>query len=182
MSRPASTPRLRDLQPDAVADEVVQLVVDHVTRLVLAVDLSATWQVQPEACQLRWTTQLLVRYAQRGLAGTDWEDHGCATDALADVCAALYSQAGVPGTFGAGPLEEDADPETAIGVVLLAAHARVRMSRRERVPVRELAALAGVAPDHVRLLARQGELTVEDARVRPADARRWLAARGVEGV
>jgi hypothetical protein len=184
MARPTNAVRLRDLTPQSVGDDVYRLVQDHVTSLLLALDPSAVWKTSPETSTLRWDTQLLVGYAQKGLPATDWPDHGCALDALQSVCAALYSQAGDPGTFGVGALETEADPDSAIGVVLLAAHARQRISpryAREPVPVRELAALAGVDPGHVRLLARQGELAVEDGHVRPAEARRWLSGRGVEG-
>lgn len=181
MARPTSAPRLRTLVPQDVAAEVVQLVTDHATTLLLAVDPSATWSL-PSATALRWTTQLLVGYAQRGLPATDWPHHGAAADALLDVCSALYSCAGRPGDFDLGSIDDEVDPSEPIGIVLLASSARIRIDKRERVPVRELAAVAGVDPDHVRLLARKGELEVVEGEARAKEARQWLSGRGVEGL
>jgi hypothetical protein len=180
MARPSSVPRLRDLTPQAVADEVVRLVTDHVASLCMRLDLGAEFRV-PEGGTLHFTTQLLTGYAQRGLGATDWPDHSCATDAMLDVCCALYTSAGDP-DIGAGALDTDVDASDAIGIVLLAAHARVRIAQRERVPVRELAALASVDPQHLRLLGRSGEIDIEDGTVRAAIARRWLSGRGLEGL
>lgn len=93
----------------------------------------------------------------------------------------LYTSAGAP-TIGAGAIDSEADAGDAIGVVLLAAQARVRISLRQRVPVRELAALAEVDPDHVRLLGRRSEIEVQNGTVRSAQAKRWLSGRRVEGL
>lgn len=190
MARPTDAPRLRALVPQDVAEEVVRLVTDHATQLLIHLDPSATWSL-PGPASLRWTTQLLVSYAQRGLAATDWQrgvaavdwpHHGAAADALLDVCSALYSCAGRPGDFDLGAIDDEVDPSEPIGVVLLAASARIRIDKRERVPVRELAALAGVDPDHVRLLARRGELELVGGEAKAKEARRWLSGRGVEGL
>ena len=177
--RPSKTPPLRDIDPAAVADEVVRLVTEHATRLLLAIDPSATWSI-PHGTGLRHEAHLLALYAQRGLVG-DWTDHGCAADALIAVCSALYSQAGRPGHVG-GPDDVDVDPTDKIGVVILAAQARIRIDRRQAVPVRELAALAGVDKRHVDHLGRQGEIAIEDGAVKAREARRFLRARGVEGI
>ena len=123
---------------------------------------------------------MLAMYAQQGLIG-DWTDHGCAADALVSVCAALYSQAGRPGAIG-GPEDVDVDPTESPDIVLLAAQGRIRIDRRQRVPVRELACLASVDPGHVRLLGRNGELEVIDGEVRAAECRRWLSGRGIAGL
>lgn len=178
--RPSSTPRLRDIDPAAFGAEIHDAVLGHIAHLAIRIDV--TWNApQGHSSSLRWTAQLLAGYAQIGLPATDWPDHGCASDALLDVCSALYSCAGEP-DFGLGELEGEVDATTPVGIVLLAAHARVRIATRQRVPVRELAALAGVDAHHVRLLGRKGELEVDDATVRAAECRRWLSGRGVKGL
>lgn len=179
MARPSSTPRLRDIDPIAFGRNVAGRVLEHATSLLLKIDLGANWKLEG-APFLELEARMLALYARRGLIG-DWTDHGCAADALVSVCAGLYSQASRPGVIG-GPDDADVDPTDEIGVVLLAAQARIRIDRKQRVPVRELACLASVEPQHVRLLGRQGEIEIEDGSVRAAECRRWLSARGVDGV
>lgn len=174
--------RLTSLVPSEVAEQVVGLVLDHASSILLAVDHSATWSAQGHG-GLRWTVQLLTAYAQTGLTATDWPSDASAHDAMLDVCEALYSTAGEP-DFGGGDLDrlhDEADPATPIGIVLLAAHCRMTLasSPRKAVTVRELAALAGITREAVH---RQDALHVEGGWVPGADARRWLAARGVAGV
>lgn len=185
MARPSSTPRLRELVAQEVGETVVRAVADHASSLLLSIDPTCTWSIPDKANQLRWTVQLLVGYAQHGLSATDWPDHGCASGAILDVCTALYSSASNP-SFGAGvldDLESEVTVNEPVGIVLLAAYARMMCAQRGgRVPVRALAALAGVDPHHVRLLGRQGELEVDDGGVSTKNARRWLSARGLEGL
>lgn len=184
MTGPApSTPRLATLDPATVAREAVDLVAEHVRRLTFY----AGWDDGPSQItggSLGLEVSQLTAYAQTGAVG-DWPDASCAIGCLQTVCECLYSQAGVPGTFGGGPLDtDDADPDTAIGVVILAAHARYRLDtgpRSQGVPLAELAALASVSPGRLRQLTASGELRSTDGRVRADDARRWLAARGVAG-
>ena len=184
MVRPASTPRLRDLQPEAVAGEVVRLVREHLRRLAFCLVPGVAWKEvgnEPERSDLAWRVLHLVQFAQTG-GLADWEDESLVVDALQEVCSALYSRAGEPGTFGVGAMEEAVGGAEldAIGLVLVGAFARYKLPRRAlRVTSRELGVLAGVDPDHVRLLARQGELELKDGTVGRAEARRWLVARGV---
>lgn len=182
MARPSSTPRLADLNPDELADEIVRMVEDHVVSQIMRLDMTAIPPKFDGPPELRFSARLLVAFAQVGLRATDWPEVACAMDAIQSVCEALYSCAGEP-TFGGGILDtKDLDPREPIDIVLLAAHARVRIAERGRVPVRELACLAGVDPDHVRLLGRKGEIEIVDGEVRSAECRRWLTARGVEGL
>jgi len=125
--------------------------------------------------------QALVTYAQRGLPVWDWTDHGCAADACLSVMAALYSSAG--GDDIGGDLDEaDVEPRDAIGVVLVAARARIRLAQRTPLDARELAALSGLTAQAVRHLMRAGELPAVERTVAAKDARRWLSGRGVIGV
>ena len=186
MVRPTSTPRLRDLDPQAVAGEVVRLVREHLGRLAFRLTPGVEWKEsgnEPESSNLGWTVVQLVQFAQTGEVG-DWEDESLAADALQDVCSALYSCAGEPMTFGVGAMEEAVSGAEldAIGLVLVGAFARYKLPRRSlRVTARELAVLAGVDPDHVRLLARKGELELKEGTIGCAEARRWLGGRGVPG-
>jgi len=128
--------------------------------------------------------QALVAYAQRGLPVWDWTDHGCAADACLSVMAALYSSAG--GDDIGGDLDDDVAPTDAIGVVLVAARARIRIDQRTPVSLRELAVLAGLSPRQVQQLAARGEITTREtpagAVVESGEAYRWLSGRGVAGV
>lgn len=125
--------------------------------------------------------QALVTYAQRGLPVWDWTDHGCAADACLSVMAALYSSAG--GDDIGGDLDEaDVEPRDAMGVVLVAARARIRLAQRTPLDARELAALSGLTAQAARHLMRAGELPAVERTVAAKDARRWLSGRGVIGV
>lgn len=193
---PTDKPRLSQLDPRAVAEEVAGLVANHVAALLFTLDPGAQWTCPAGAgSSLGFTTALLTDWAQRGTNGEEWTT-GMALDGMQAVCEALYSQAGVPGTFGVGELDRpepdtdddpmaDADPESTIGVVLLAANGRCSIAQGEPVTAAELGALADMTAVSVRALARAGELAI-DLDTRPAvvaakDARRWLAARGVPG-
>lgn len=188
MARTTDRPRLRDLSPDDVATEVEGLVRDQIRRLSMALDSGAGTPTVTGFPTLQSTVRMLAGYAQIGLRATDWPDHGCARDAVQDVCVALYSRAGDPGTFGVGPLDPDAiaieadGDDSRIAIMLLAAWARVQIDNREPVSIRALAMLAGVDPQHVRLLGRKSEIEIEGGRVPADEARRWLSRRGVEGV
>lgn len=188
MAPPTDKPRLKNLDPERIADDVVRMVQDHVASLILAIDMGASVPRYEGPPSLRWTVVLLTGYAQRGLAATDWQDSGCAADAMLDVCSALYSQAGRP-SFGAGAIDEELDADDEIGTVLLAAQARIRIDQGDDVPVRELAALASLSVSQVRELGRVEELAVKpgaggrnQAYVLARTARRWLGARGIEGL
>jgi len=188
--RPSSALRLADLDPREVANEVVGMLCDHLSRQALfALHPGHEFRLPAETAyggtQLGFTAALLTLYAKTGRAG-DWEDDaGCAVDGIQSVCEALYSQAGVPGTFDIGALSDQHPgiPEEPIGLVLVGAHARVKLSSPAEpgVTPRELAVLAGVTDHQIRHLARAGELELEDGIVPRKAARRWLGARGVPG-
>lgn len=101
------------------------------------------------------TLRDLTVYAQTGALG-DWGDDAGALDASQSVHEALYRAPGLSVT--ATPLEYDLadEPDTAWGVVLLAAHARYRLAVGQPVTVRDLAALLGVSTGRVRQLIAPG--------------------------
>jgi len=189
MAPPTDKPRLRDLGPEAVAAEASSLLVRHLWRIAFALapalDQGAFAGLDGPALarstDIGLTVQQLTAYARDGVLG-DWPDEGCAVSAVQSVCEVLYSQAGVVGTFGVGELVDDADPETVLGLVVVAAMARAGLARSEALTARELAALASCSADHVRLVARQGGLRRGKGGSYSATAcRRWLAGREVPG-
>jgi hypothetical protein len=130
MAPPSTRPRLSNLDPVDVAADVCSSLVAHIARLAfplapawIAADLPGDAQDLARSTDLGLTVQQLTVYAQSGSLG-DWHDGVDAVDAVASVCSALYSQAGVPGTYDVGELSGDADPETPIGLVLVAVDAR----------------------------------------------------------
>ena len=170
--RVSTTPLLSELDPQAVAADVVRLVIEH---LHVTGDPSETTEIGA-------TAHALALYAQRGLPVWDWTDHGCASDACLSLFSALYSRAaGEQLGGGITDLPDDLEPDDAIGVVLLAALARIRIDQGADVALRELAVLSGLSRRQLQHLAASGEIEATDGRVEAADATRWLAARGVPG-
>lgn len=194
--RTSSAPLLRDLDPEAVAADVCGRVVDHLHSLAMRLTPAMLHLEGLDAdragagSDLWFTTRMLTLYAQRGLPVFDWESSGEAADACLDVFSALYSSAGDPHP-GGGITEaaEDVEPDDAIGVVLLAAFARIKIDQRGPLVARELAVLSGLALRGVQKLIAAGEIAAKpDSErahplmlVRPAEAKRWLAVRGVPG-
>jgi len=170
--------RLRDLDPRQVGEEVTRLVLDHLHIRALDVGMELR---ESGPSSLGFSTALLTDWAQHGTNGEAW-DEGMAWDAVQQVCEALYSRPGEPGTFGSGPIDQrsKAEPESAVEVVLLAAWARQCIAQRTDVPVRALACLAGLSVGGTRNLGPAGELTIHDGLVAPEEARRWLSGRGVD--
>jgi hypothetical protein len=189
MARPSTTPRLATLDPASVAEHVVQLVLQHIARLEFVLSPGDIGMRAPAPSDsfstLRLTVTDLVTYAKVGELG-DWTEPDGPRDAIQEICSALYGCAGQPGTFGVGAIEEsvsDAALEDAIGVALVGAWARAKLAERgAKLTARELGVLAGMDAQNVRLLARKGELTLEDGALGRAEARRWLSGRGVPGV
>lgn len=167
--RPTSRLRLRDLDPEALAREVTDAVLAHVLRLV---DLTEPGRgsVPRLDRDLSRSVRCLAAYARDG------------TPLDAPVGEYLVSM--IPlytspmGESEIADLSSEVDPETPLGLVLVAAIARDRIATGVEMVIhaRELAVLAGLDVEHVRRLCRSGEIE-QDA----AGARRWLAARGVPG-
>jgi len=200
MARPSSALKLAALEPLAVARDVCRAIVDHMHALGFHLGPSVEVRLHapyapadvPEGADptveglargsnLGLTVQALVTYAQRGLPVWDWEDDGAVMEAFLTVLPALYSCAGRPWS-DAGAIDDEADPEEPIGLVLLGAHARARIAADDPVTARDLGVLAGIDTRHVRHLAEAGEIKRRsDGKYSAATARRWLAARAVPG-
>lgn len=176
MARPTTALRLRDIDPAEFGVDVERLVNDHAVSLLMALSVDAQWTIPEHGRVLGREATMLAMYAKQGLVG-DWAHHGNAADALVAVCSALYTCAGRPGV--GGPDDVDVDPTDMLGIVILAAQARIRIDRKEPVPVRELACLASMDPNSVRRLGQSGEIAIVDGAVAAKVARRWLGARGL---
>lgn len=187
------TPRLAGLAPATVAAEVVSAVREHMQRLAFNLAPAHDWierTTEGSFSTLALKVEDLTRFAQTGDTA-DWGDPSGARDAMQEVCSALYSRAGEPGTFGVGELEdviEDADDgpgASPVGLVLRAAWARLMIAEGGPVSSAQVAALAGLNPRAVRQLVDAGELSARkrdgEITVKADEARRWLGARGVAG-
>jgi hypothetical protein len=186
--RPASYPRLQNLDPLRVAESVVGAAMRHVASLVSRLDAGATCQIEiggrridsyaeiARVSTLGRDVQALTRWAQTGEA-LDWSDSGMAADTLLSLISALYTRA-ADGTIDASEFETDVDATRDFGVVILAAQARIRLCHGIDVPVRELAALASISPDALRR-GDGAKLRRTRDGIACEDARRWLSSRGI---
>ena len=81
-----------------------------------------------------------------------------------------------------GPTEPpESWPTTGIGLVCLAAWARIKLDDGEVLSPRELAALGGLpGPNSLRALVSRSKLTARArGEIAAREARRWLSGRGV---
>lgn len=174
-------PRLERIVPEQVAAQIVANAVDQLRRQGLQLGFG---ELQPNTdpnyplmTPLGRSVAGLGHFAKVGKAITPAE----AQRALVEVYGALRpSQAYPEAPQETGDL---LDPTTEIGVLLMAARARVRLVGGAAVSVAELAALASLNPSRIRQLITEGELA-RDSRsglVTHRSAYKWLAYRRVPG-
>ena len=156
MARPTTKRRLRDIDPDTFSRDVVERYMNH---LVTLLGEHVRDSLIEPIDVLKTEAALLATYAKNG--------DGVSLVRAKASCLAVRMMR--------DSTEHNADTDT----VLLAAQARIHLDCNQEVPVRELACLAGVDPDHVRLLGRQGEIAIAGGVVAPQIAKQWLTARGV---
>jgi hypothetical protein len=208
MARTTDAPRLATIDPEQIAHDVDERL-DHyfdwlVTPLSPGLSLR-TDRAGPSGLAL--TAADTCRYAQGGLGGAlDWETHEEARDACCQLLSVLWGRPADlhrPSYRNVGPLTEvagnpsvdenlaDMDLADPLSLVLVAAWARLTLSaplnkaEAAGLTARQLAALAGLDPDAVRRLGRDGEIAFEGLRpalAPPHEARRWLGARGLKGL
>ena len=188
--------RLSTLSPEAVGLDAAERVLARLSRLAVPLSPGVTLALphaDPAASGLALTVADLCRYAQSGDTA-DWGSHHGAEDALLEVGEALWSRPIDAGSDGwtvddlRAALADD-DPHDPVRLAVGCAVARWLIASGQPVTTGELAALASVTVGRVQQLAAHGELetTVERrgsasvALVAAAEARRWLAARGVAG-
>jgi hypothetical protein len=184
MAPPTKLPRIASITPQQAAEYATELLSGHIARLMMHLDPGIVWRApEPAASSIGFTTALLTEYAR---TGRDPEGPGLVRDRIQDICSAIYSQAGRPGTFEAPDLEVAVDagePTDVLSVVIVAAWARLGLEEGRALTKRELAVLASLSLRQVRALAASGEIAcAEDGRVPAKEARRWLRARGVAGM
>lgn len=146
-------------------------------------------------CDLACTVGWLLDYARTGVIPGDWDTTGEVLDAIQGTLS-LVTEGWAAIEGAAAELAEHAadavprrtahgDPDGDWPQVVLACLARTHLADDEGagVPLAWLAALAGVDTSLARRLVSGGELKpAKRGRIDAADARRWLAARGVAGV
>lgn len=183
--------RLADLTPADVGRAATDAVLQRLARLALPLSPGIALHVGPAQgdTDLGLTVASLCAWAQRGELG-DWTDHEDAADALLTATEVLYraplgdawDAAVAAACVEDGPA--DTDP---VALVLAAAWSRLKVMRGHAITATELARLASVAPSWVRALVTRGEVAAtrgtsqQPTRVEAAEARRWLASRGLTG-
>lgn len=171
MSPPTTRPRLSQVDPDALGQQTVAQMRDHLGRQAVAVGLTV---VEAGPADLAYTIADLARYARDGVA----------LDApVQEYLVSLIPLWSAPLGHAPSPLEieDEADPDEPLGLVIHAALAREAIEQGQPVTARQLGALAGVDAQHIRLLARDGEIDLDAGRATAKEARRWLSGRGVAG-
>lgn len=179
--------RLAEIDADEFASDVVRRIEEHVSSLAIALGRLVTWRsLHGEDASADWrATEIgraaaaLCRYAQ---TGDPAHVEGLPHEYLISMVP-LWTSPGARGTIDL-PWEDlsGSGPEEPLEVVTLAADGRMRLGEGQPVPVRQLAALAGVQESSLRTMAsRRRKLRVSGGEVMAADAQRWLGARGVPG-
>lgn len=174
--RPAIAVRLADIEPGMLAACVGNLVRKHVESLgdhlgpILCVEVTGVSSDGDSA--VGRCAERLTSYAKTG--------NGVTRDIRADVyhlrTAMRSSAAGLPGEY-----DDQATLPPAVALVLRAAIARADIATGLPVTAADLATVADITQQQVRLLARVGKLTIKDGKITAARALKWLRARGVEG-
>ncbi len=173
MSPKTDKPRLNSLVPDEVGEVVHARAFEHTTHLAFL--LGAEEPREHSRSQVKEAAATLCHYAQTGEKPPgDLDDH------YLPLIEALYTTAGSPSDIDMPEIDSEADPHTVWGLVLVAAGARQRITAKESISARQLAALGSCSSDHVRLLARQRKIRRrKDGHYAAKEVKRWLSGRGV---
>jgi hypothetical protein len=199
MARPTDKIRIQNIDPELVAADVDERMDKALSKMIESALLDVSLNIseapvklhRSRTSNLAMTGRDLAIFAQQGLCGSlDWEDHSCAADAAHELVSRLYArpvEALQSGSGNVGPLDEalDADLDDPLSLVLVAAWARWELSQGAPLTARQLAAIAGLDPDVVKRMGREGELRFNAERpatVNAKEAKRWLKARGIKGV
>lgn len=169
--------KLADIDPRELARSTVREALDRVHRVLFELAPLADYRIvdgggkpiDPEniaGSNVGEAVLALTRYAQTGAPLDAPVQEYCIT--LIPIAPDALDDSGSP------------DPSTPLGLVVSAAIAREDLSQGRGISTTRLAALGGVSDSRVRQLVVAGDLNVDKAHdVRPKDAVRWLAARGV---
>lgn len=183
MARPVTnTPRLSTIDPAQLALDVARGAQDHLVHLLFA--FASPDAPPPDLWQLRHTVSTLAAYAVHGAAlDAPVQEYLLSLLPLWTYAMGASSSVDTP-EFDralAGDLDDlDDDWRGRLVLVMVAAIGRETLAKaRSTVSVAQLAALASMSPDSVRLLGRKGEIVIDEGDVSGKEARRWLGARGV---
>lgn len=200
--------RLADLDPREMGRQAVRRVLRHIANFApnLSSGLMVTFcaprpdgqsAAEPsddalDKTELAHTVAALTVYAQRGQWTLDDQSHELAAgEAVAKTGILLSANAlGISNPLSAIVLSGDESSEDPMRLLLTGAWARVALARGCGLSTAQLAVLVGMHPSAVRALRSRGEIrgwigkkSGRGATPCPPDvARRWLAARGVEGL
>lgn len=176
MAPPSKKPVLKDIDPKEIGVAASEAVLHHLARFATMMSPGVTINIHgdPRESGLAMTVSDLCEWAQTGKGCGDTD----ARDTLQSVCEALYPRAIDRGTYQVADFDEDANPDTEIGLVVVAAAARLAILDGEPLSPGRLAALASLSPQQVRHLMREGELESKDGEIPAKVAKRWLSARG----
>lgn len=178
--------RLRDLDPEVVAREIVGWVGDHIAALSVALSpaIVTPHGMTPDAWRstdVGLAAYVLTVYAQTGVA----PDDAPVAEYMLSIGQALWTAAH-PAVYQAVPYpwgEGAGEPVEAVDVMLCAVQARQTLASEGRISVRELAVLGGIAEQSLRRFSsRGGGPRVAAGSVECGEAREWLLGRGLEGV
>jgi hypothetical protein len=175
MAPPTTAPRLRDLDPSAVALAIAQQALDHVVNLTMRlISVHTIPQLpEPEHTEIYRVVRTLTGYA-RG-------DHALDSSVHEYLISLIPLWQAPVGEVDVDLLAEDADLHTELGLVIRAALAREKFTKGQPLTTADLAALGGMAQPAVALLLRRGEIRGERSdygwTVRAKEARRWLETR-----
>ena len=166
MARPTQRPRLSELDPV----EIEALVLRTIDAALAAAGSALTVRQRSE---LGLASRQVTIWAKTGWSPAGWYvTH--VENVLTGLVRLLY--AGAHGS--AESRSRDDIPVTdGLGLACVALGARIALERDEPVTAKQLAVLAGCDPQHVRLVARNGELRIERGRIAARDAKKWLKAR-----
>lgn len=174
MPPPPQTPRLNQLDPAMVADDVCRLVETHAEDLMKSVRARLVRDPAP-CCSPLWNRMhALTLWAQTG-AGLD-DVHGT----HASLARLLYGAPGRDGYVVPGTMSDEPT------CVILASQARslLQFKRRSPVSAAELACLSSLSFTRIHQLRASGELTSamgHSIGIAPTSARKFLANRSVPG-
>jgi hypothetical protein len=181
MAPPSTKPILRQIDPQSLGERIATQVLEHIARLSVHLSPGVVVHIDSRdgasASGVALSVADLVAWAKDGVGALEE-----IPDLLLNVASILYARPIDQGTFQVSDLDEvEADPDTEIGVVLVAANARLLLARGQPIDARQLAAVSGGSAVNIRRLIREGEIGQQDGCVPASSARRWLSERKVPG-
>ena len=172
--------RLRDIDPTTVADQTQDALMGRLWRLAQACGVTDPVSPAMTPSEAWLAVHQLAVYA---VTGTPPEHR---LELVGEYCLSVSEIVG-----WLGEPTQLLDPETDLDVVLAAALAREELAHGRPVSSAQLAVLASLSRVHLGVLQRQGDAPTGERsegvsgrplRIDAAEAREWLAARGVPGL